>query len=908
MDYNSKPKIVTNNNTKTNASVKDDKKDDKKDEPIPNSLTITINTSVPGYQTIKYKPNMTIKDIDKDEKTVWFDPLVQLEQSVIDKVPESIRVLEFFNKGLFESLINAHGNKKQIKLEQAKRNKIVDNNIQITLNNLFPTNGILYIKGEPYAIADIQWTKSNWKIDRKITEIPQVDTNKITDPIAYNAMIKNEVNEGNRQLLMIPKDLLYGVNFNKETEELSSVDREKELIDKSKELEEERLKAEAEAKAKELEEAKIKAKAEAKAKELEEAKIKAEAEAKLRAEEAAKKQPRPILQIDQGPQPPKPPLQIDQGPQPPKPPLQIDQGPKPPLQIDQVLPPPKPPKPSKPSKPALQLEDIAAPVEQKIEEIENIQMSQEFLPKLLLSKNSTKVVRQYFENNDYYSMVSTIYKYMPTDSKNYVTNIFKNTTNIDVKESFNISRAAYNFTITGTKISTSNGSNVKKQFTDGLRVISNAGGGNCLFIAISDAINYYNNKSNIDNKILYNMYGNGNNLFTTAVLRNIVSTEIITLFNSNQNFHNDCLQEGQINLDNLNDTFERVITSSLTSSVNNDQDYYDTTLIDIYNSQDNFFVIIPANIEKRNRPFKLVENNDEIKSYIESKYYWADNKTIDILRKKLKLNIIVIKNENNKFTLPYPNMQINQNDNWDKYLFLYNTENHYELMTFDYLLKSKKNGKFVPLKKIIFRVFENNYILDPPFYILFFMFGTYYLKTLGADSQVLFFNSFYVLYSSLQNITQHEERTENIEKFISDIKKYFGPFNENLFIGGAINNNYSNYNKYNKYSNINRGSPSFLKKEEKQDNIQISFHITIDMELQKGTTLSKEQMSNIKCIKGWNKVRKSFAEFTGRKYVIPPVYENLSDKYNKKEKEEDKTITKKTGGKRRRKTRKIYRH
>ena len=84
------------------------------------------------------------------------------------------------------------------------------------------------------------------------------------------------------------------------------------------------------------------------------------------------------------------------------------------------------------------------------------------------------------------------------------------------------------------------------------------------------------------------------------------------------------------------------------------------------------------------------------------------------------------------------------------------------------------------------------------------------------------------------------------------------------------------------------------------------------MELQKGTTLSKEQISNIKCIKGWNKVRKSFAEFTGRKYVIPPVYENLSNKYSKKEKEkeEDKTTTKKNieGGKRRRKTRKIYRH
>ena len=181
MNSNSKSKSVTNSN------------DNPKDIPIPipNTLTITINTSVPGYQIIKYKPDMTIKSIDKDEKTIWFDPLVPLNQSIIDKVPENIRVLEFFNKGLFESLINAHGNKKQITLEQAKRNKIIDNNIQITLNNLFPTNGILYIRGEPYAIADIQWTRSDWKIDRKIKEIPQFDVNKISDPIKYNAIIKN---------------------------------------------------------------------------------------------------------------------------------------------------------------------------------------------------------------------------------------------------------------------------------------------------------------------------------------------------------------------------------------------------------------------------------------------------------------------------------------------------------------------------------------------------------------------------------------------------------------------------------------------------------------------------------------------------------------------------------------------
>ena len=86
------------------------------------------------------------------------------------------------------------------------------------------------------------------------------------------------------------------------------------------------------------------------------------------------------------------------------------------------------------------------------------------------------------------------------------------------------------------------------------------------------------------------------------------------------------------------------------------------------------------------------------------------------------------------------------------------------------------------------------------------------------------------------------------------------------------------------------------------------------MELQKGKTLSKEQLSNIKCIKGWNKVRKSFADFTGRKYVIPPVYDNLSDKYNKNEdsnkkedlKDKNNNTKKNTGGKRRRKTKRKY--
>jgi hypothetical protein len=853
----------TNPNLITQNDSKNETKYDKKDIPIPNALTITINTSVPGYQTIKYKPDMTIKSIDKDEKTIWFDPLVPLNQTVIDKVPENIRVLEFFNKGLFESLINSHGNKKQITLEQAKKTKIIDNNIQITLNNLFPSNGILYIKGEPYAIADIQWSKSDWKIDRKIKDVPEINTNKISDPTIYSNIVKNEIQIGNKQLQQLPHDLLYGVNFDKETEELSAVDREKELIDKK--AEEARIKAAADAKTKALEDEKIKATAAAKA--LEDEKIKAAAAAKLKSPTnlgmEVKKPVNPVLPTENIV----------------KPTNQL-------LAIENVTPSVKPQK-----------------LDVEIEDIQNIQMSPNFLPALPISQESTKIVRSYFGNNIFYSMISTIFKYMTEAQKLFIQNIFKSTTNTDVKGlTANISKAAYNFTITGTKIISVDGIPKRRQLTNGLRVISNASGGNCLFLAVADAINYYNYYSDIGNKILYNMYGNGDNLFTTAVLRNIVSTEIIKQFNSDNIFRDNSLEEGEVNLKNLNDIFERIMMTPESISINSPE-YYNTTLLDVYKGNDNFFVIIPNNIpnENKNRPFKLVENNDEIKKYIESPYYWADQKSIDIFNKILRLNIIIIENKDEKFSIPYPTIKSNDNNTmWNKYLFLYNTANHYELITFDYLIN--KSSRLTQIKKTIFNKGDN---IIPPFYIIFLIFSTFFVKLSPDDKKnvELFSNFLYAIQNSFNIINNAPiDSDKNIGTFIANFEDYFGPIREEIY-GGAENNV------------NNRGSSKFLKKEDKQDSVQISFHITIDMELQKGTTLSKEQMSNIKCTKSWNKVRKSYADFTGKKYVIPPVYDNLSDKHNKKEepnKKADNNNTKKntsggdSRGKRRRKTMKKY--
>ena len=88
---------------------------------IPNELIININTSVPGYQKLRYKPSMTIKNISKDDNKIHFEPLIKLNKTLIDKIPEDLRKKEFFNKGLFDSLINYTNQDKAKSLNQAIR-------------------------------------------------------------------------------------------------------------------------------------------------------------------------------------------------------------------------------------------------------------------------------------------------------------------------------------------------------------------------------------------------------------------------------------------------------------------------------------------------------------------------------------------------------------------------------------------------------------------------------------------------------------------------------------------------------------------------------------------------------------------------------------------------------------------
>lgn len=74
---------------------------------------------------------------------------------MIEKVRENLRIKEFLNYGLFESLINAHGMVYETTLKEATKKWYIDYNISVTLDTVFPVNSIIYINAEPYVIADV---------------------------------------------------------------------------------------------------------------------------------------------------------------------------------------------------------------------------------------------------------------------------------------------------------------------------------------------------------------------------------------------------------------------------------------------------------------------------------------------------------------------------------------------------------------------------------------------------------------------------------------------------------------------------------------------------------------------------------------------------------------------------------
>jgi hypothetical protein len=349
----------------------------------------------------------------------------------------------------------------------------------------------------------------------------------------------------------------------------------------------------------------------------------------------------------------------------------------------------------------------------------------------------------------------------------------------------------------------------------------------------------------------------------------------------------------------------------------------------------------PVNDDDYESPFSLVDRGN-LEAYILSSNYWANEVAIVALCNELNINVIVIKNENDKLSIPYGNLLSTDCNGWNRYLFLYNINEHYELLIFRHIsLKYNKVTRKNVQQRSFYSLFDrNNIALPPPLYILFLIYGSKYASMADKKQFTFFPEIFATIQNSFRQIIA--QNNENSITFLRIFNEYFpsryiadlldiqvvsnqganpGDDNQsasqqpssinprpfqvephetiNDSTGGAINNY--------RYPYRNMYPSNFVKREENRDTSKIGYYISIDMELQKGTSLSPEQLTHAKCNRKWNSVRKAFADFTGRKYVIPPVYTNKTQKQNQKQNitRNNKQISnnetrKQTGGKRNR--------
>ena len=814
---------------------------------VPDELSIIINTNVPGFQTIRYTPKMTIPN--EKNKTVEFNPLVKLKESVVNASPENIRKRQFVDPGLFNSLIYSHGLRKVVTLDDATKDGFVDNNINLTLKTLFPVKSVVYINKEPYTIADVTWEKSDWKINVKSK--PVLDSTRITDPAFYQTLVQEELVRGEQQLATLTPEVAYG---NKYDGPKNALITEKPVVNR-------------------VEETPV------------------SIGDKESTKSVKEKEPETPLQIEDK----ETPLQIEDK----ETPLQIEDKEKP-----------------------LQIEDNTKPLQIEDKDNQNPTLVDEMVdePVFKYNKQTTQQLRTFFKNN--YLLINAFYKNLDEDFKKLIFETYLETTKIKVVEGAqNLSKTAYDKSVEGTQI------------------VSNKGGGDCLFIAVADGINYHN-ATNPTDKIKFGNVGSGEFIFTQKILREITYNFIYKNFieTKTPDEINQYLDHANYYVDELNSAFKTQLNALKVKSINGDEDennddddiltpeQYNNFVNDIYTSGPNFLVTyddgIPKEVDNYYKPFRLVRIN-EIKKYILSPTYWGDETAIAAIKQTLGLLVVPIETRQTRTMINRLSVSRNffEGDNWTKYLFVLHTGSHYELLQFTFQRKTR--GKkvlqvFVPIKLTIFSRYRDtnpNSKIAPPIFILFAIFGSMYIsldqqmkQSFGLLSKI--FGELFITFNTIINSTDPDEingvnsvefKNKFIEYFPASAHLFTAP---NLLTGGDNNydQKFKNQNYRTPYPYKSRNIPLTNKT---ASETQICYIINISMMLKKGTSISDKDISKLTCDRKWNAINKSFATLLGKTYNMPPDYDNMPSTFKKSGGNKQCSIKKKMN--RVSKTRRTYR-
>ena len=824
---------------------------------IPDQLNITIRTSIPGHQSIDYKPSMTIKGID--EKGVRFNPLMKLDKARIDTIPDQYRIKQFYNSGLFKSLMNYINGTLAKDLTQATRYGYVNNNIKVTIDTIFPVNSVIYIGDKPYVIADTQWSTGDWSINVKQKKT-EIDPNKITDPRLYTELMKEEMATAEEQLSQIPTAILVGDNYNGPPPVKPVAIENKPVAIENK----------------------------------------------------------PVAIENKPVAPVKPtlvkPLAIEDKPKP----LAIEDKPtnaaiedkhKPLLIEDKQK---NAAIENKPTNAAIEnkLEPLAIENQSPVEEVspEEEQLFENFGKDFKINGNATKFFTNYFSADTYYNMIKSVYEKFNENLKTNVRQFYVKTTNYAPKGQFvgKFSKISYEQSCEQVSIlkSIGDGNCFFQAVADGINIYN------------------YENYENKSSKIISGLYGK-KQLFTIKFLRDCVFKYIMDLgevkvnemLKVAQSSVNPLNNAFSVAIDGQQKEQEQDITpNQYLAELNNVYFSQDNFLI--YKPTE-----IQIDITMYNNPFRVI-TVQELSAYILSPNYWANDIAIEAMCKKLKICVIPIENYIvNKVIKLKPinisrlktlltNNDIVNTDCSTKVMFLNYTNNHYELIRFIYKTnpKIKNTGEGMRQTTVYvdkyYTIFNKNEIL-PPIHILFLIYGSIYSQLSDETKQnfSIYINFMKAIHTSIQQIINGLDS----QSFLKGFNNYF-PGNTKIKepstalvpeskeesteeskeeskeestekpeleeqSGGLLNSNPYNSNPYN--SNPSQFNSNLItKKPSESGTSKIAYNITIDMELHPGKSLTPEELKQSKCNSKSNAIKKAFAEFTGNPYVITPVYKN----------------------------------
>jgi hypothetical protein len=700
---------------------------------IPNTLTIFINTRIPGYQKLKFKPSMAIPT--NMSETVYFDPLVKISSGSVSNVPEdanpgkydNLAKSQFFDKGMFQTLVNRNlssiFNSTKIglptdtdsaKIEKAKEAGIIDNNINVILRTLFRPNSVIYIGKKPYTIYSYHWDKGDWKINTKMLSPFTQPTsiynrgqtiNVFAGPASNYSAGRYQLAQS--ELKQLSNKATEGDNFDPDKYKrapaglLETGSASSPLLPPAPPVPSAPLLLEAPpAYAKPL---------------------------LLGAPPAAAK---PLL-LGAPPAAAAKPLLLDAAPAPAatKPLLigaplssssssssSVDLGPK------SIEPGSASSSTALATVPTVATIPTATLVKEDTAKVGGGESDTEAEVKQGSTGEQSKSIRKYFRQ--YRGLSKAVYKYLPTLE-------IKKIVNPELEES---GKPLINYELPDRIFN----ANIEE-----LRVVPTTANGNCFFEAIAKALNDYEKHDEGSPRYF-------NQIDIRKGVRNY--------FLRNRDKLKNLLEFANDVKNNMNAELEkyRKEIPILDSSVEKNR-LYPIEINKIFNNRNVLFIQKPTSTTTG---FTIPPNEKEALKFILSPNFWADDSIYPIIQEIYGLKIITVlreapvgvgKDKISNYSLPFPNLLRNEpgdtseidNNNFDKYVFLlFSSSNHYDLITFYNRteLGIKKRTSVFP------RIPENqlpeNPEIEPPLYILLFIYGHFYQFLSDEDkSRVVLFEN-----------------------------------------------------------------------------------------------------------------------------------------------------------------------